>query len=263
MKPQKKTLLIDGDIFIFRAALLSEHAVEWTEDLWTLHAHKSDAVVNFDNAIEDLKEDLGATDVIIALSDPVNFRYTVLPTYKHNRKDKRPPLLRQAVKEYVQERHTCYIRPQLEGDDILGILATSDVIIKGEKIVVSIDKDMHTIPCTYYNSDNKTLTEITTLEAQYYHLLQTLTGDASDGYAGCPGIGPKTAEKLLDGMLQADTTVDGWYMPYWEIVVKAYEKAKLTEQDALTQARVARICRKDDYDFQKKEVILWTPQKEV
>jgi hypothetical protein len=44
---------------------------------------------------------------------------------------------------------------------------------------------------------------------------------------------------------------------YWEAVVAAFEKAKLTEADALVQAQVARICRASDYDFKTKKVKLW------
>ena len=38
-----------------------------------------------------------------------------------------------------------------------------------------------------------------------------------------------------------------------------YEKAGKTEEDALQMARVARICRFEDYDFKNNMVILWGP----
>ena len=41
--------------------------------------------------------------------------------------------------------------------------------------------------------------------------------------------------------------------------MEAFEKKGLTEDDALLQARVARILRASDYDFKKKEPIMWTP----
>ena len=73
--------------------------------------------------------------------------------------------------------------------------------------------------------------EVTEEDANYNHLLQALTGDAVDGYSGCPGIGIKRASRLLD----ADAS--------WDSVIAAYDKAGLTEEDALVQARVARILR--------------------
>jgi DNA polymerase-1 len=157
------------------------------------------------------------------------------------------------LKHYVTENYNTYQRPDIEGDDILGILATSPVIVKGDKTIVSLDKDMRTIPCTYCDMRDP-ITEVTVTEdeANYHHMLQTLTGDTADGYPGCPGIGPVSAAKLLDG-------TEKTYAAMWSIVVKAYEKKGLSEETALVQAQMARICRRDDYDFKRKEVILWTP----
>ena len=45
----------------------------------------------------------------------------------------------------------------------------------------------------------------------------------------------------------------------WATVLAAYDKAGLGEQEALVQARCARILRKSDWNSRKKEVILWTP----
>ena len=82
-------------------------------------------------------------------------------------------------------------------------------------------------------------------------MLQSLTGDAVDGYTGLPTCGPKTAEKILDGCKTS--------MEMWAAVVWAYEKKGLSEFVATTQARVARICRRDDFNFNTGKVILWTP----
>ena len=156
--------------------------------------------------------------------------------------------------EYAHERYKAFERPDLEGDDVLGILATSPVIVKGEKVIVSLDKDLKTIPGLICDMREPiTIQEITEEEADYNHMYQTLVGDTADGYPGCPGIGPVSATKLL-----AD--VPRTYADMWPAVVKAYEKKGLSEEVALVQAQIARICRRDDYDFKKKEVILWTPK---
>ncbi len=42
---------------------------------------------------------------------------------------------------------------------------------------------------------------ITLAEADRYHLYQTLVGDATDGYPGCPGVGEVAANKVLDERL--------------------------------------------------------------
>lgn len=157
-----------------------------------------------------------------------------------------------AIKDYIKETYRTYERPDLEGDDVLGILSTSPKIIRGEKVIVSLDKDLKTIPGLICDMKDFEISEISEAEADYMHMYQTLTGDTADGYSGCPGVGPKNAEKLL-----ADT--DGTYQTMWPVVVGQYQKKGLSEEEALIMARVARICRRDDYDFQRKEVILWNP----
>ena len=92
------------------------------------------------------------------------------------------------------------------------------------------------------------MTEITEEYADYFHLYQTLVGDTTDGYPGLKGIGDKRATALLEKEAS------------WETVVKAYEKAGETEEDALVQARLARILRASDYNFETREPILWSPK---
>ena len=45
-------------------------------------------------------------------------------------------------------------------------------------------------------------------------------------------------------------------------MVKTFEEKDMTEEDALVNARRARILTVDDYDSEKKEPILWTPGAE-
>ena len=244
------TLLLDGDIFAYKAAASSEKATNWGDDIWTLHVNEDEAMAWLGINISRVREKLDAGRIVVALSDTRNFRKDVLPTYKSNRATTRKPMLLGFLKEHLRENYEVFERPGLEGDDVIGILATSPKIIKGEKIIVSLDKDMKTIPGKLYNDGKpeRGVVDIAEEEADYWHLYQTLTGDATDGYSGCPGIGPKKAEALLNQ-----------HGAIWQTVVNAYAGAKLGEEEALTQARVARILRNTDYDFKKKEPILWTP----
>jgi DNA polymerase-1 len=113
-------------------------------------------------------------------------------------------------------------------------------------IIVSDDKDLLTIPTRVYRLGE--LHDVTVEQADYNWLKQTLTGDVADGYKGCPGIGDKSAAKLLE-------------IPTWETVVKAYTKAGLGQAEALVQARLARILRAEDYV--DDAVILWSPNDTV
>lgn len=262
-----RVALVDGDTLVFAAASAVEKVIEWDADTFTLHSTPSEAQDHFERTLSGIRDGLRADRVIIALSDDKSrWRTSVMPTYKSNRKKTRKPICYKALRDYVHETQETFQRPTLEGDDVLGILATHPTLVKGEKIIVAIDKDMMTIPGLHLNydkargSDNydTLLKVVSEPEANRFHMLQTLTGDTTDGYPGCPGIGPVKANKILDAAEAEDESADD-FVPVWNYVVEAYKKAGLSEDVALMNARVARICRNTDYDFTKKEVKLWTP----
>lgn len=271
-----RTLLIDADVVAYQAATSREVAIEWEPGYWTWHCSMSQVQAAIDQEVANLVEKLDADDYKLCLTDSEgNFRFRVLPSYKGNRTSKKPLVLK-AVKEWLIEERGAYFRPGLEGDDCMGILATAPHI-KGEKVIVSIDKDMKTIPGLYYRDAETGVVEVSQEEADFWHLYQTLTGDTTDGYAGCPGVGPDAATKHLKDLIKVEPyehelksgprkgQVDTRWRNVeadnaWEVVVSLYQKAGLSERDALQQARVARILRASDYDFKKKEPILWSPK---
>lgn len=238
--------LIDGDILAYQAAAYAEKPVNWGDGLWTLHAFEEDAEVAFQNHLDSIMGKTGAEKCLIAFSDKENWRKEVLNTYKANRSDVRKPMLLKHLRDWAAQKWECTTVPKLEGDDVLGIKATTP----GDWIVCSIDKDFKTIPGKHYNFGRDEFFEITPEEADYWHMAQTLTGDATDNYGGCPGVGPKTAEKIL-----ADKE------DLWSAVIAAYIKAGLSEEEAITQAQVARILRAGEYDFDTGAVKLWHPEK--
>lgn len=251
-----RTLLLDGDIFAYKAAAATERAVDWGDDIHSLHADEKEAERSMTAKIETVCEALGTDTLVVALTDTQeNFRKSILPTYKGNRKDVRKPLLLAHLKDFLRSEYDTYDRPTLEADDILGILSTGQKIA-GEKIIVSIDKDLKCIPGLLYNDahPDRGVIEVTEAEADYWHMMQTLMGDVTDGYKGCPGVGEVKAKAILSFANTEDKRCE-----YWGVVVEAFKKAKLGEEEALRQARVARILRVTDYDFVNKKPILWTP----
>ena len=142
-------------------------------------------------------------------------------------------------------------KPALEADDCMGLLATDGSV--PDPIIVSIDKDMRTVPCKLLV--NEQIEEVTSLDADRAWMAQTLTGDSTDGYKGVKGVGPVTANKIL----KDKTTVQ----EMWPAVVGAYMKAGLLAADAIRTARLARILRAGDYCEQSKQVKLWVPPAAV
>lgn len=254
-----RVLLIDADITAFQVSAKVEKAVEWHPDFWTLHSDAKEAKERADIKIAEYKLNFEGDAVVLALSDPdENWRRAVLPTYKSNRKKTRKPLVLPVVRNHLTASYTTIQRPTLEGDDVLGILSTITPtafyrvtgIKATDRIIISIDKDLKTIPGRMVHREDEGVIETSVDEADYWHMFQTLMGDTTDGYKGCPGIGAVNAKRILEELDPPD---------YWDAVVQTFQKKKLNEASALQQARVARICRAGDYDFQTAAPIPWTP----
>lgn len=267
-----RTLLIDGDILVVSTGAALEKEIDWGDDEWTLTCDVGEVKATILSTIKRIERDLDADASVICLSKGETFRHQIYPAYKAGRS--RKPVGTNEVKRWLIEEHGAKFKPGIEADDVMGILATNPRIIKGEKIIVSADKDMLTIPGLIYR-DGKVI-EISPDEAELNFLTQALTGDTTDGYPGCPGVGPVTARTALLTMTGAERydhviergkrkgeTETRWrdisLTSRWATVVSLYEQAGLTCEDALLQARLARILHNDDYDHQKKEPILWQP----
>jgi hypothetical protein len=255
------TVLIDADLLIHRCAAAVQRSYVWADDVKSVAADLGRAKEKFAQDLLSIRAACDAGRVVMALSCPYgeNWRKLVLSTYKFRRTKVAKPVLFRELRAWVEEQWMAKSIRGLEGDDILGILAT-DSKPNGagrpdERIVVSGDKDMQTVPCRLFNPQKPQLgvRTITLESANRYHMMQTLIGDSTDGYTGIPGVGPKGAEKILGAK------------GGWAEVVLAYISHGLTEADALVQARVAHILRHGE--FQKNlegnngGVLLWTPER--
>jgi len=240
-------LAFDTDIIMYRAACSAEREVDFGDDVWSLFTDLKEAKEIFDKQIETIKTKLGVDDYICCLSDhKSNFRKTISPDYKSNRKGTRKPVGYVALCSWVEDNYPTIRKPSLEADDCMGILATKPDNI-GNCIIVSDDKDMLGIPSKLYRPMADEQLTVSQQDADKHFLKQVLTGDPTDGYKGIHGIGAKKAEAILGTR------------PHWGAVEQAYIKAGMTKEDALTQARLARILRWSDWDEEKGEVRLWTP----
>jgi len=245
-------LLIDADIVAYKIAAACEEPVHWGDDFWTLHADAKEGKAQVDLWIEQLKENLNTKETRLFLTGHNNYRAEFFPEYKANRRGTRKPMILGSLRDHMIEKWDAELEDGLEADDLMGIAATEPE--SNGATIVSIDKDLKGIPCLLYNPDRpeEGVREITPDEADVHHFYQTLVGDSSDNYKGCPQCGPKKAEALLSKCSSREET--------WEKILQTFDRAGLSSKHALTQARVARILRSGDYDFETKEVKLWKPK---
>lgn len=237
---KNRTLLVDGDIVAYKAAVKAETPIDWGDGVWTLHAREQDVIISMEQFMEKIIIESGCELVITCLSGDKLYRKDVAPYYKANRKDTRKPMLLKFAKKYLFDKYGGLVEDKLEADDLLGILGSANK----HCVIWSADKDLLTIPA-YHLIDGKVV-EIDEEEADYHFLSQSLIGDATDNYKGCPTVGAVKADRILS---QHGAT--------WQTVINTYEKHGLSEEVALENARLARILRDGEYDFETKEVKLW------
>ena len=235
-------LLIDADFIVYKSCAAAETEIDFGDDLIVVTSQFKDALKATKGEINKIKTKLGNfADVILFFSDTVNFRKKIMPEYKGHRNRKKPCGYKRVINALKLE-YEVIIMSELEADDAMGIYATANP----GNIIVSPDKDMRQIPGQLYNMD-ETFT-ITDEGGAAWHLIQCLSGDQTDGYGGVPGIGVKRAEALFKK--------EGYS---WRTVVRAFKDKGLTEEDALTNARLARILTTEDYDHEQNVPRLWTP----
>ena len=236
-------LLIDADYIVYKSCAGAEVDIDWGDDVIMVVSKFSEAMANVQRDLTKIKSHFvwDVPELLLFFSDSINFRKKILPSYKGHRNRKKPCGYRRVINELSKD-HEVIKLPELEADDAMGIYATEHP----GNIIVSPDKDMRQIPGRLYNMDE--MSTVTPTEGAKWHLIQTLAGDQTDGYSGVPGIGIKRAVTLFD---------EHGYN--WQTVIKAFKDKELTEDDALMNARLARILTCTDYDSKKQAVIPWTP----
>ena len=196
-------VLVDGSYFLFRAF----HAVPPLTTSTGLHTN---AVRGAISAIQKLMRRTQPTHMAVIFDTPEpTFRHELSPIYKGDR-----PSMPDELGQQIPYLHALiralgipvHMLPGAEADDIIGTLAKR-AEAKGQQVLISTgDKDMAQL-----------VTEKVTLEDSFKEKPMdvngvfekfgvwpnqiidylTLMGDASDGIMGVPGVGAKTAAKLL------------------------------------------------------------------
>jgi len=238
-------LLIDADYIVYKSCAAAETEVDFGNDVILVTSNFSDAYNATQRELTKIKNKFGSfSDIILFFSDSTNFRKEILPEYKGHRNRKKPCGYKRVIEDLKKE-YRVIIKPTLEADDAMGVYATKYT----GNMIVSPDKDMKQIPGKLYNFDE--VFTVSKEDGAKWHLIQSCAGDQTDGYSGVPGIGVKRAESLFN---------EHGYS--WKTVIKAFTDKGLTEEDALVNARLARILTVDDYDFDKFQPKLWSPSSD-
>ena len=194
-------VIIDADTVAFASAASAGDDSE----LWV-------ATSRANQWIENIIRDTNADIYELWLSGPTNFRYGVYPEYKANRLTAHRPKWEKETKQFLVDNWQANWSVDCEADDMVGVRQCT----QKDTIIAHIDKDINMIPGWHYNWEltrqGKVIREaktyfITNDEANRFFWYQLLVGDpGTDNIKGVPGIGPKTADKILDSTPKAD-----WY----------------------------------------------------
>ena len=235
-------LLCDADFIVYKCCAAAESEIDFGDDVILVTSTFKDAYSCVKRELNKIANKFGSFDeMILFFSDSKNFRKDIQADYKGHRNRKKPCGYKRVINK-LKDEYPVIKMPTLEADDAMGIFATKHT----GNIIVSPDKDMKQIPGMLWNFDESFT--ITKEEGAKWHLIQTMAGDNTDGYAGVPGIGVKRATSLFE---------EKGYS--WKTVVDAFKEKDLSEEVALTNARLARILTNEDYDDEKMEPIPWSP----
>ena len=216
----EKIVLIDGNSIVNRAFY-------GLPDLTTTDGRHTNGILGFFNILLKLLEEEQPAYLAVAFDvKHPTFRHEMYSEYKGTRKGM-PEELREQIPVLKELLDACGIlrleRPGYEADDILGTLAKQSEAAGYEVSLVSGDRDLLQIADDVIKvripKTKRTGTEIEDYHTQdvidKYGLkplqiidLKGLMGDASDNIPGVPGIGEKTAVKLLTQFETVENTLE-------------------------------------------------------
>ena len=205
----KKILIIDGHSILNRAFY-------GLPDLTNYEGLHTNAVLGFLNIIFKIIDEENPTNVCVAFDvKQPTFRHLMYKEYKGTRKPMPDELREQVplIKEVLTAMNVTIVeKGGYEADDIIGTLSrVADsagykvVIVSGDRDLLQLATDniLVRIPKTkaggttienYYADDVKDLYGVTPVQ---FIDMKGLMGDTSDNIPGVPGIGEKTASKII------------------------------------------------------------------
>ena len=248
-----KMLLIDGMAVVYRAYYALNRAPRINSK-----GQNTSAILGFTTTLYDLIKNLQPTHVGVAFDLPKpTFRHELYPQYKANR-DAMPEVVQQSI-PWIHDIISAFRIPLLtcegyEADDIIGTIShQADEAQFGDIILVSPDKDfaqLVTPNVRLYRFGrmgkpdqimgvSEVLEKFSISECSQVIDLLGLWGDSSDNIPGVPGIGEKTAKKLIAQFGSIEELVDN------TTEIKNQKTRALIENNrdsALFSKKLATIC---------------------
>ncbi|AGM25576.1 DNA polymerase I [Spiroplasma chrysopicola] len=261
-----KILLIDGNSLIFRAFYATAYSGEM---LKSLDGTPTNAVYAFANMLNKILKDNNYYSVVVAFDKgKVNFRHDLITDYKAGRSKAPEELVQQfpIVKEFLDSYQIPYLEKEgYEADDLLGCLAKQAEAQNYYVDILSSDKDLFQLITDKTNiliprqGDSADIFDKTALlnkwevSPEQVPDLKGLMGDPSDNLKGIPGVGGKTAIKLI----KEYQTIENIYQNIDNIKGNLKNNLISHQDEALLCKKVATIlCDLDlgDFAFSKLEV---------
>jgi DNA polymerase-1 len=205
-----KLLLLDGNSLAYRAFFALP------TDMATASGQVTNAVFGFTSMLINLLKDHRPDHIAVAFDRPEpTFRHEMVDDYKAGRAEA-PDILRQQlglVRQVVEVLAIPLLEaPGYEADDIVATLATQARDRGDDVIVVTGDRDAYQLVedphikvlynrrgvSDYVLYDEAGIQERTGVRPVDYPQYAALRGDTSDNLPGVPGVGEKTAAKLIN-----------------------------------------------------------------
>lgn len=158
---------------------------------------ESKAIWNVNDILMKLLAELNSSDYQLFLTGKSNFRYDVFPEYKIARAKVLKPQHLETVRQHLMTEWKANMSEGCEADDMLGIEQTRYSELGMESMIVSIDKDLNTVPGWHYNPKHKKQYIVSPNDAIKFFYTQLLTGDSADGIKGAPGVGKVKAPGII------------------------------------------------------------------
>jgi len=255
-----KLVIIDGNAILHRAF----HAMP---PLTTKSGEPINAVYGlismFLRVIQDLKPD--AIAVAFDEKEPT-FRHKEFREYQ----SQRPPTAEDLSSQFEKARDffkaakvPIYSKPGYEADDVIGTIASKAkedvVVVTGDRDMLQLINDKVRLYMPVAGLTNAKLydaaaaTERMGVPPDEIPDYKALVGDPSDNYPGVVGIGPKTAEKLLEKY----KNVDNIYAHLSDIEPRIRQKLEIKKDDAKLFHRLATIVRDVPIDINFEDMEKW------